>query len=252
MTINETTIDEIIESEKIMLLEWENFFWEFYTHAFDINRLLNNCTKSISKPDYFIFVSFLSQIKKHLTLALFSALRRHHTQTWMNLRQGLEAISWAVYAMWNKEEEKFCVKTWNWWLDVPEKLEKWRNKWITENFPKHSQTIKDLKKIINSSVAHSNIIYTLTTFDFTNIRKWIFWMSFFDTFDDFMIKNDLWFVSNITLLFLDLSYRSNEKFKIIEFKDNFTEDLYRYWEQNSMLKQKLMKHPRYIESINNK
>jgi hypothetical protein len=250
MTIKETTIDEIIESEKIMLLEWEKDFWEFYTHAFDVNGLLNNFFKSILKPDYFIFISFLSQIKKHLTLALFSYLRQHHVQGWMNIRQSLESISWSIYALWNNEEEKFCIKTETWWLDIPERLWKARNIWITDNFPKESKIIKDLKGLINNSVAHSNIVYTFQNFDPNYIGKWIFKIPFFDIYDDYKIKNDLWFVSNVTIWFLDLLYWANKKFKIIKFENDFLEKLRNLWNQNEKLKQELMSSDRFIDSKN--
>ena len=77
--------------------------------------MLNNFIKSIDDPTKFIFIAFLSQVKKHHTLDLFSAVRFHHIQMRMNLRQVLESDAWATYAM-THEEQKYVLrreKEWN-------------------------------------------------------------------------------------------------------------------------------------------
>jgi hypothetical protein len=233
----------------LMIEKWEDLYWEFFQNTFWFIELLNNCIKTIDDLTKFKFVYFLSHIKKHLTLALFSSLRQHHVQTGMDLRQVLEATSWAIYALWNSENEKFCTKKENWSINVPEKLGKARNKWIQENFPEKSKEIVKLKDLINWSVAHSDLIYTFLTLDAKDIEKWILHTPFFDIYDEYKVKNDLWFVANVTMGILDLFVWANDKFKVFQFEGNFLSKFRLLINQNNQLKLQMMNHPRFIKTL---
>lgn len=89
-----------------MVLHGEQNYGKFFTNAADANNLLGDFLKSIDCDRYF-FSLFLSHIKKHLLLAQFSAVRLHHVEAGMNIRQVLEAGSWAAFAIANTEKEKF-------------------------------------------------------------------------------------------------------------------------------------------------
>lgn len=244
---NQKTIGEIIESERLMVLEWEKLYWDFFKNAFDLNELMNNCINSFNYPPKYIFWLFFSQIKKNILLAFFSTLRQHHVQMGMNLRQVLEHLSWAIYAMWNSEEEKFFKKDKNWLIEFPENLWNVKNKWLTNNFPKWSEKIKDLKNQINETVAHANIVYAFLNTDYKNIKDGIINMTFFDIFDEYTIKGNLWFVANNIVWILDLMYWANEKYKVFQFSDDFLINFERLSKQNEKLKLELMFNDRFVK-----
>ncbi len=245
MDFKQSTFGEIIESEREMVLKGAELYGDFFVNAFEFNNLLNNFVKSIDDVEKYIFIAFLSQVKKHHTLALFSAVRQHHVQTGMNLRQVLEAGSWAAYAMGNKEQEKFCEQDLNGVLQVPDKLMKAKNKWLTDKYKNGSDAIRRLKDLINSSMAHSNIVYTFQNFQARPTDNPGFDIPFFDYSDDFKTKTDLWFIGNIALGLLDLFYGVNKDFKVFQFIDDYLPRFKKLVAQNEALKAEMMKHERF-------
>ena len=124
----ELTIGDIIESERQMFLTAGERYGEYFAHASALNTLLNNFIKSIDDPEKFIFLAYLSSVKKHHTLALFSTVRLHSVQAGMDLRQVVEAGAWAAYALAFKEKEKFCEDE-SGVIEIPDRLQKAGNTW---------------------------------------------------------------------------------------------------------------------------
>ena len=63
-----------------MLLQAERRYGDYWKNAMEYNGLLNNFVKEV-KPNAMFFVMFMSQVKKHHTLALLSIPRQHSVQT---------------------------------------------------------------------------------------------------------------------------------------------------------------------------
>ena len=224
-------------------------FFIYWGNAFGFVVFMNRFIKSIDDPDKFIFLAFLSQAKKHLTLALFSSVRRHHVQMGMNMRQVLEASSWAAYALAFVEEEKFCEKDDAGNLTVPDKLSDAKNKWLDENFKIKSDEIKKHKKMINESVAHSNIIYTFNNFRMKPETDPGFILPFFDFEDDYWIKSDLWFIANTTMGIIDLFVGVNKQYKVFQLSDDFSDQFKQLIDLNNKLKSEAMSSKRYLDAM---
>src|ERR1017187_2684142 len=94
----QSTIEEIIESERQMLLTAESRYGKYYTNARTISVFLSRCVTGVNH-DRMMFGRFLTLIKKHHMLALFSTLRLHKIQGMMNLSQVLEAGAGAAFAI---------------------------------------------------------------------------------------------------------------------------------------------------------
>lgn len=107
MEFKQSTFEEINQSELEMFLSASDRYKEYFINASDFNALLNECIKSISANRY-IFAMFLSQVRKHATLALLSSVRLHHIQSMMDLRQVLEAGSCGAYAIANIKDSDFA------------------------------------------------------------------------------------------------------------------------------------------------
>ena len=249
MEFKDSTIGEILDSERDMVLKGAELYGDFFINASEFNDLLINFIKSIDDPAKFIFLAFLSQVRKHHTLALFSAVRLHHIQAGMNLRQVFEAGAWAAYAMGNAEENKFCEKDSNGIVQVPKRLQEGRNTWLDQNFKPKSDEIKKMKELLNSSVAHSNIVYTFQNFAAKPATDPGFNLSFFDFFDEYRVKTDLWSVANTALGLLDLFYGVNLQYKVFQFVDDFMPRFKALVVQNNALKQTMMSSERFIKAM---
>lgn len=242
MEPKQDTIGDIIDSEKSMILDAAEKYGKFFVNASEINHLLNEFIKSVD-PDRYFFAIFLSQIKKHHTLALFSAVRLHHVQTGMNIRQVLEAGSWAAYAIANTEKEKFYVEEEDGSMSYPKKLKLQKNSWLDQNFSDGSEVIKRNVNNIGSTTAHSNIVYAQKNFKF-NFESGIFETPFFDYEDDFHVKTDLWYIANVGYGLMDLFYGINKKFGSIKFADDFLPRIQEQKRVNDLLRLEMIQSPR--------
>ena len=243
MKFVQDTIGDIIESESQMILHGAECFGAYFINASEFNNLLQQFIKSVD-PDRFIFGMFLAQIRKHHLLAHFSAVRLHHIQAMMNLRQVLEAGSCAAYAIANPGQDGFADIDENGIIDATQELTKKRYIWLEENFEKGSDAIKNMKNAINSSTAHSNIIYAHNNFRFDG-EKGKFVTPFFDIEDDYLIKGDLWQIGNIALGIMDLFYGVNKKLGVIKFIDDFIPRLKALEAENHRLKEEMMNTERF-------
>src|ERR1700744_3156660 len=106
MPIPQSTIGEIIESERQLVLDAPLRYGQFYGHSLDASAFLSRCIKSVHVGQE-TFARFHSQVKKHHTLAVFSIVRLHKVQAMMDLRQTLEAGACAAFAIRNPDPEHF-------------------------------------------------------------------------------------------------------------------------------------------------
>lgn len=248
---NDMTMGEILEREKQMFFEAEAKYGDFFRNAAAFNGLLQGFIKGVRQRKAMIFMMFLSQVRKHHTLALFSVVRLHHIQATLNLRQTLEAGANAAYALANPNPEDFAVADDRGILDATQELTKRRYKWLEENYPNGSTAIKNMKKNFNKSCAHSNIIFVHKNFSITKNGKRIkFEMPFFDIEDEYLVKTDLWTVGNIAMGLMDLFYGINESCNLLTFSDPFVKNLRDLGKENDRLKAEMMQHPRFIRAAN--
>lgn len=243
----EFNVVKITELESEMVRRAEEKYGKYYLHASTMVFFLGKFLKSID-PDRYVFAMFLSQIKKHAFLALLSTLRRHHVQTSMDLRQVLEAASCAAFAIANPNERGFAELQENGYLEATEKLKNKRYKWLDEKYPDGSKSLHKLKTLINSSAAHSSIIYAQNNFKL-DIEKGKFEMPFFDFENIYLEKTDLWHIANIVMGVTDLFYGIAKDYRGITFSDDFIKDLNLLKLENDSLKLEMMEEYRYLKTI---
>ncbi|HCM45352.1 MAG TPA: hypothetical protein DIS54_00745 [Candidatus Veblenbacteria bacterium] len=246
MEFKQATIGDIIESESQMVLYGAERFGDYFINASEFNHLLQQFIKSID-PDRFIFAMFLAQIRKHHLLALFSAIRLHHIQAMMNLRQVLEAGSCAAYAIANPDREGFADIDDKGIIDPTQELTNKRYKWLEDNFKKGSDAIKNMKGTINNSAAHSNIVYAHHNFRFDG-QQGRFITPYFDIEDDYLVEADLWQIGNIAMGLMDLFYGVNKGLSVIKFVDDFLPKFKALETENHRLKAEIMSTERFKEA----
>lgn len=248
MEFKQDTIGDIIESESQMILHGAECYGDYFINASEFNTLLNGFIKSVDDPAKFIAIAFIFQIRKYHTLALFSAVRRHHIQTSMNLRYVIESAQWVAYAMGNEDQDKFCSKDSNGIISIEDQHEKAMYKWLDDNFKVKADETRRLKKVISGAGAHSNITYAFQNFEMKPFKDAGFKTTFFDPENDYWIKTDLWFVANTALGLLDLFYGVNQKHNVFKFVDDFGPKFKVLVDQNNQLKNEMMQTENYKRS----
>jgi hypothetical protein len=235
MEFLQATIGQILDSEKEMVLRASERFGKYYETALECSLLMTHFLNE-TDPDRWVFAAFLSQVKKHHTLALFSAVRLHKVQAMMVLRQALEAGACAAFAIANPDPAQFVDADESGILDPSQKLAKKRYNWLAENYPEGSSAIKEIKKQINTSDAHANLINTFLTDDGAGL----FVTPFFDIEDEDYVKTHLWQIGHVALTLLHLFYEINERRNVIKFVGNFWPQIQTLGQKNESLRAEMM------------
>jgi hypothetical protein len=179
---------------------------------------------------------------------MLSAVRRHHTQAMMHLRQALEAGACAAYAVANIDPADFADADEHGLLNPSQELTAKRYKWLGDNFKAGSQGIKGMKDAINKSAAHANIVYASNTFHIAENWK-RFDTPFFDIQDDHFVKVDLWQSATIALGLLDLFYGVGQKNGGVVFTREFLPRFQELAGTNQKLKDEMMATDRYQKAM---
>jgi hypothetical protein len=244
MDFKQKTIDDIIESEHLMVSTAPQRYGAYYTIELDLAEFLSSAVKSVNR-DHAIFVRFLSQVKKHHLLAVFSTVRQHQIQAMMNLRQVLENGACAAFAIANPEPTHFASTTPEGTLDTSNKLND-AYKWLKKKFPQGSARIKAMKDDINSSIAHANIVYTQNNFRLADSGN-EFGTPFFDIVDEYFVRSDLLMASGIALSLIKLFYGVNKDVYAIVWRDDFESRFASLFERETALRSEMHSSDRFKE-----
>jgi hypothetical protein len=235
------SIEEIIASEREMVLAAPQRYGKYYDTALQCSVLFSRFVKEITRERW-IFISFLSLAKKHHALALFSAVRLHKIQAMMNLRQTLEAGANAAFAIANPDHGHFITADERGILDpVPGQK---RYAWLDRHYPAGSAAVKEAKDQINAVEAHANLISSQNTFR-TDYQDRVFAAPFFDIEDEYHVKTDLWRIGQVALVLMHFLAEINETRNIIKFADDFWPLIETLRESNNDLRTEMTSSDRF-------
>lgn len=226
MTYPQSTLEEIIDSERAMLLDAPERYRQHYKHARATTIYLSLCIASIEHDRVEMFGRLFSLMKKQHTLSIFSILRLHKVQAMMDLRQVLEAGAGAAFAIAHPETHHFVDVDAFGIMDPSQKLTSKRYKWLEKNYPDKSEWVSTTKGRINNHVAHANIISGDNTFRMADDRSDAR-APFFDVEDEYYVKADLWLTSSVAIQLMDLFFgvavdvTRDAGRSVIEFRDDF-------------------------------
>jgi hypothetical protein len=223
MIFLQSTLEEIIDSEREMMLSAKVRYGKYYSNALACSLLLSKCVGSFDHSRE-MFARFLTLMKNHHLLALFSIVRLHKVQAMMNLRQVLEAGASAAFAIANPEKHHFAETTDLGTLDPTQELTRKRYQWLESNYKDKSDAIKMAKERINRLAAHANIVATHSIYRVEADGE-IASVPFFDVEDEYLVNADLWQAASISLELMDLLYGVNQKHDVIEFIPGFANDI---------------------------
>jgi hypothetical protein len=239
--LKQKTIGDIIDSETRLVLEAPERYGDYYRHALDASVFLTTFIKSLD-PDRFVFGRYYAWVKKHQLLALFSTVRLHQAQATMDLRQVLEGGCLAAYAIANPDPSLFVTEDKNRLLNSSSRLNGIAYKWLDQNYPQGSASLKEMKDNINASTAHANLVYTGANFEVVDDGVS---SPFFDFEDSYAATTDLWRIGNIAISLLDLFYGVNQSVGSIKFVDDFQTQLAGLVQRSNALRAEMMETDRY-------
>jgi hypothetical protein len=240
------TIEDLIESEGRLALDAPARYGKYYLHAAECSVFFSNFAKSID-PDRAIFARLHALAKKHHTLALFSTVRLHQVQSAMNLRQVLEAGA-AAFAIANPEPRHFVETNKQGLMNWSQRLTGRMYAWLDREYGAGSRVIKELKGLINETLAHANLVYTNNIFEIDDEER-AFLTPFFDREDAYHIKTDLWRIGQVGIELLDLFYSVNQDRNVIKLVDDFLSRFEALAEQNMVLHAEMTSTQRYKSAM---
>ena len=105
MEWKQSTFEEIVETEKRLVLDAEARYGNYYLNARECSIFLSRSIASVELSHHETFGRFFSQLKKYHMLALLSTLRLHKVQSMLNLRQviGTETPPSILLSFQNRE-----------------------------------------------------------------------------------------------------------------------------------------------------
>jgi hypothetical protein len=187
-----------------MIRDGEARYGRHYKHAKAATLYLTVFLERIDEDRSDIFGRLLSLMKKHHMLAFLSALRLHHVQAMMNLRQVFEAGAAAAYCIAHPKVEDFVDIDEFRIMDPSKKaLAIKRYKWLEGNYAVPSSWIKEQKDQINKYSGHANIVSGDRTFRVVAAGKGAS-TPVFDVEDKDLVKVDLWQISSAAIGLMQL------------------------------------------------
>jgi hypothetical protein len=245
----QSTLEEIIESERAMVLDGEARYGRLYKHARAATFYLTLCVVSFERDHSATFGRLYALMKKQHMLAFLSALRLHNVQAMMNLRQVLEAGAAAAYAIANPKVEDFVDIDEFGIMDPSQDLAKKRYRWLADNFPDASTWIKEQKDKFNAQTAHANMLSGDKTFRVIDGGKGAS-NPFFDIEDEDFVRVDLWLVGRVAIALMDLFFGVADSVArsgrlVVGFRDDFQQTFLGLAAENKALWDELTSSDRY-------
>jgi hypothetical protein len=242
MKMNQSTIEEIIDSEALLSATAAEHYGIYYLHARNVTTFFSKCLTSID-PGYDFFAGFYAHVKKHHLLALLSAIRLHYVQSQMNIRQVIEGGAWATYALAHTEADHFVHIDKRGILRPKTELSNKRDQWLAERFLKNWSYLRGLRSQINKYGTHANLVVSHKVLRRSEGgREWN--MPFFDFTEDYHVYTNLWSIAGIGISLMDLFLGANQPTHIhfvADFDDRLTELLH----QNQLLQQEMQNTDRF-------
>ena len=232
-----TFIQNILEEENKKLGNAEEKYWECYIFALESYWLLNNFVESM-QDDGFVFMSALSHIQKNALLSVFSVIRWHINQYYMNLRQAHESICISIYSLLNNDIDEYLIKVSKYEYVYNENISNKIYHRFKINHKNHNDYLFKIKKIINKN-AHANIIWH------GNIKlvDWQWLINFFDELNyNYEIEELLRNIGSIIVSFFDmfyLIYTNNNITNVVNINSDFLQNFKQLLNEDIKLRWKL-------------
>jgi len=216
---------------------------EFYENAAGATVAFSNL---VGDPiaDCESFLRFHAKAKKHHTLAVLSAVRRHRAQASLNLRSYLEATVQAAFALAHPDISNYFDVTRLTPVDE-QKVMKRAYKWVAEKYPPSNESIKGIKDRINGTDAHASFASSQHNFHFDPESRAIH-TPFFDIEDVQFVNFQLYLCAQAGLIGLDLILVARNDFGCFLSARDIDQIWSNLTHENDTLLQRLLEEPRWV------
>lgn len=194
-------ITEIIEAEHRLAFDSVEQCGEVFASTNQILTYFGQCFALSNKTDHYPLL-FLLQTQKSLKLATLSILRCHRVQMFHMLRDALESIVLACYALHAPDQNEFGTIQ-DGALNIPKGLRDKAFDWFNPEYSEWSSWIKDHKDAINKNFAHSNLLNAASNLGVNDNEKRCYF-AFFDRVMQKEIGTYLWMIGDMALGFMKM------------------------------------------------
>jgi len=210
-------INNIISEELKTVLEAREKYGEFYSLASNLCSFLFEFINSVTKEGM-LFHAFYTSSSKSLCLAFLSILRKHNYQSHLMIRNALEYIALACYALYRSNISEFGNFINESEFESNEKVKNKAFKWLKKEYPKETLELKSLSNNINCFFAHANLNNTKFNLEYHQGR---IDTHFTDIIDDSSVRNQIGGFCKLVLMLLRLIVKVVSDYPIISFSDSF-------------------------------
>jgi len=234
---------ELAEEEHRLVREGVAVHGDFYENAAGTTVAFSNL---VGHPvaDCEAFLRFHAKAKKHHTLAVLSAVRRHRAQASLNLRSYLEATVQAAFALAYPDVSNYFDVTKMVAMDEQKVMTR-AYRWLAEKYPPSNDSIKGIKDRINGTDAHASFASSQHSFHFDPKSRAIH-TPFFDLEDVQFVNFQLYLCAQAGLIGLDLILAARNEFGCFLSARDIDQIWSNLTHENDALLQRLLKEPRWV------
>jgi hypothetical protein len=194
-------ITEIIQAEHRLARDSVEKYREVFASTNQILTYFGQCFALSNKTDHYSLL-FLLQTQKSLKLATLSILRCHRVQMFHMLRDALESIVLACYALYTPDQNEFGT-TPDGALNTPKGLRGKAFDWFKPEYGEYSDLIKRDKTMINDYFAHSNLLNATSNLEVNDNAERCY-TAFFDQLQIKDVERDLWMIGDRAIGFMKI------------------------------------------------
>ena len=224
-----------------------------YFHFAEASTAIFAATVTGADRSRVLFMASYSMVRKHLILAVLSALRQHKVQSALNLRQAIEGGVIMAYLIANPDPVQPTQDLAEVVVDnrFAERLNGKARKWLNASYPERSQALKEFKDDINQTDSHSNIVNSYATFDFESVERGFSENLYLDRQDDDITKIALWNIGHIANHITGVLVHVARDHRGVEIASDIDEKLAFLARLDQALLAEMQAKPRWAEHISN-
>lgn len=231
-------ITEIIEAEHRLARDSMEKCGEVFASTNQILTYFGQCFSLKNKTGHYSLL-FLLQAQRALKLSTLSILRCHRVQMFHMLRDALESIVLACYALHARDQNEFGAIQ-DGALNIPKDLRDKVYKWFKTEYREYSDLIKWDKAMINDNFAHPNLLNAASNLGVNDNAERCY-SAFFDQLQLKDVERDLWMIGDRAIGFMKIYATVIQKYRSMAIASDFPSRINELYLVSEGIKERLAK-----------
>ncbi|WP_139329993.1 MULTISPECIES: hypothetical protein [Paenibacillus] len=161
----------------------------------------------------------------------------------MMMRYAVESSTMAAYSLYKTNTNNYLYTDEYGRATLKSKTQKKCYAWLETNYPTHSASIENKKKMLNMFSTHSNLFNTFENIDIND-----FSYSLFDVIkDDDEIYVFLWNIANTTIFIMDMLEDVSKSYPLVQFAKSYSRSMNKLKKSNMEIRDEFMNNHKYIK-----